>query len=318
MKTRLLVTGATGFVGRQLINQLLKDERYEAVAVVRNSQSDLVEKGNIQIVSNLLADTDWAMALKEIDVVVHLAARVHVMNDTDSDPIEAYRRVNTDATLNLAKQAANAGVKRFVFISSIKVNGESTEEGRAFKAQDIVNPDAPYGRSKFEAEQGLLAIAEKQKMDVVIIRPPLVYGPGVKANFAMMMKWVNRSAPLPLGAVDNQRSLVALDNLVSFIIHCLEHPKAANEIFLISDDEDVSTTQLIQKIAKALQKKTRLVPVPPGLMQFFAKLLGKGDAADRLLGNLQIDSGKVKTMLNWSPVISMDGELKKMAREYTK
>jgi len=252
----------------------------------------------------------------DIDVVVHLAARVHIMNDDSSDPLAEFRKVNTDGTLNLARQAAESGVKRFIYLSSIKVNGEITETGQSFVPDDTFVPDDPYGLSKYEAEQGLLALAKETNMEVVIIRPPLVYGPGVKANFHSMMRWIYKGVPLPFGAVYNQRSLVALDNLVSFIIHCIDHPKAANGVFLISDGEDVSTTELLQKVAKAFDKKAILLPVPVSLMKFVSKLLGKADVANRLFGSLQVDSSKARDLLGWKPVITMDGQLKKTAEVY--
>ena len=310
-----LVTGATGFVGRLLVGTLLNDG-VDIVAAVRK-KSDLLPDEAKQIeVGDFQAKTDWRVAIKSVSVVVHLAARVHVMQDNVLDPLAEFRKINTFATLNLAKQAAEAGVKRFIFISSIKVNGEMTELNKPFRSDDQFIPDDPYGLSKYEAEQGLLAIAKETGMEVVIIRPPLVYGPGVKANFSAMMKWVNKSVPLPLGAIHNQRSLVALDNLVDFIALCADReksPKAANQVFLISDGEDVSTTTLLQKVASAFDKRSRLIPVPVGLMTFAAKLIGKGDVANRLFGSLQVDSSKARNLLGWKPVITMDEQLKKTA-----
>jgi nucleoside-diphosphate-sugar epimerase len=314
--TNILVTGANGFVGKALVTSLIEGD-VKITACVRHNNTPLY-KGVKQVIQTVDSKTDWKKDLVDIDVVIHLAARVHVMNDTELNSLLAFREINTAGTLNLARQASLAGVKRFIFISSIKVNGESTDTTLKFKADDKVSPSDPYAISKFKAELGLLALAEKCTMDVVIIRPPLVYGPGVKANFAVMMRWVYKRIPLPLGAIHNQRSLVALDNLVNFIIHCIDHPKAANEIFLISDGEDVSTTQLIQKIAKSLQKKIWLVSVPAKLIRYFAKLVGKGDEIDRLLGSLQIDNSKAKQLLSWSPVITMNEQLKKMAMEYDK
>ena len=267
-------------------------------------------------VGDLLPSTDWTDALRSVDVVIHLAARVHVMDDDALESLTEFRKVNAIATLNLAQQAVDAGVKRFVFISSIKVNGEETKNGSKFSPDDNYISTDPYGLSKYEAEQGLLDLVKKTDMEVVIIRPPLVYGPSVRANFLSMMKWINKGIPLPLGAVDNQRSLVALDNLVSFIILCIDHPKAVNEVFLISDGEDVSTTELLKKVATAFDKKYCLLPVPVGLMKFVAKLLGKSDVADRLFGSLQVDSSKARNLLDWQPVITMDEQLKKTADWY--
>jgi nucleoside-diphosphate-sugar epimerase len=246
------------------------------------------------------------------------------MNDNASDPLTEFRKMNRDATLAVARLAAESGVKRFVFLSSIKVNGEMTRPGHSFKPDDIHVPDDPYGLSKYEAEQGLLALAQKTGMEVVIIRPPLVYGPGVKANFASMMKWMGKPIPLPFGAIHNQRSLVALDNLVSFISLCADReksPKAANQVFLISDGQDVSTTQLLRKVGQALNHHTPsgikawLVPIPVSIMTFFAKLLGKGAVANRLFGSLQVDSSKARDLLGWQPIVPMDEQLAKMTKK---
>jgi nucleoside-diphosphate-sugar epimerase len=249
-KTHILITGTTGFVGSRLLERALQ-QGFPVRRALRRAVGDDAVVGDL-VVGDLTPDTNWREALRDIEVVVHLAARVHVMHDDATDPLAEFRRINTDATLNLARQAAQSGVKRFIYLSSIKVSGEDTKPGASFLPNDKFVPSDPYGLSKYEAEQGLLALAKETNMEAVIIRPPLVYGPDVKANFQSMMKWVDKGVPLPFGAVYNQRSLVALDNLVSFIIHCIDHPKAANEVFLISDGEDVSTTELLQKVAKAL------------------------------------------------------------------
>jgi len=315
-KTHILITGATGFVGSRLLERALQ-QGFPVRRALRRAVGDDAVVGDL-VVGDLTPDTSWREALRDIEVVVHLAARVHVMSDKVADPLVEFRKVNTDATLNLARQAAQSGVKRFIYLSSIKVNGESTETGQSFASDDTFVPDDSYGLSKYEAEQGLLALAKETNMQVVIIRPPLVYGPGVKANFASMMKWVYKGIPLPLGSVHNQRSLVALENLVSFIIHCMNHPKAANEVFLISDGEDISTTQLLQKVAKAFGKKSFLLPVPVTLMMFVAKLLGKSDVADRLFSSLQVDSSKARDLLGWEAVITMGEQLKKTVDAYLK
>ena len=327
----ILVTGAAGFVGSSLISNLLVNN-YQVSAFVREVSPLFPDA--VKQISGLLQDLvidfpiykgpaiekrkQLVAVLENIDVLVHSAARVHIMGDSSADPLAEFRKVNTAGTLNLARQAADAGVKRFIFISSVKVNGEMTEQGRSFRPNDEYIPDDPYGLSKYEAEQGLLAIARETGMEVVIIRPPLVYGPNVKANFASMMKWINKGIPLPFGAIHNQRSLVALDNLVNFIIHCIDHPRAANEIFLISDGEDVSTTTLLRKVADAFGKKPRLIPIPVYLMTFAAKLIGKGDVANRLFGSLQVDSSKARDLLGWKPVTTMDEQLKKTAEAYLK
>jgi len=308
----ILITGATGFVGSSVTRTLSVQAEHFLVAAVRKVSDALPENIQQVVVAGLSATTDYSPAVIGVDVVIHAAARVHVMRDHASDPLAEFRSVNVEGTLNLARQAARAGVKRFIFISSIKVNGESTREGYPFTADDRTEPDDPYGRSKWEAEQGLFRLAEESQMEVVVIRPPLIYGPGVKANFQKMIEWVERGVPLPLGAVHNQRSLVALDNLVNFITLCVDHPKAANERFLISDGEDVSTTVLLQKVARALGKSSRLIPVPTCLMRWVANVLGKGDIANRLFGSLQVDSSKARELLGWRPMTTMDEQLKKI------
>jgi nucleoside-diphosphate-sugar epimerase len=326
----ILLTGATGFVGKALVTYLLS-KAFDIKALVRQSYVALpfaVEQVVVGDLAELALDGSSSFlreAFKDVDVVVHTAARAHVMNDDASDPLTEFRKVNRDATLVLARLAAEFGVKRFVFLSSIKVNGEMTRPGLPFTPDDVHVPDDPYGLSKNEAEQGLLALAQETGMEVVIIRPPLVYGPGVKANFASMIKWIGRSIPLPFGAIHNQRSLVALDNLVSFINLCVDReksPKAANQVFLISDGEDVSTTQLLRKVGQALNHHTPsgikawLVPIPVFIMTFVAKLLGKGAVANRLFGSLQVDSSKARDLLGWKPVITMDEQLKKTVDAY--
>lgn len=262
-------------------------------------------------VGGLTADVNWGHALAGVEVIVHLAARVHVMHDTEADPLTAFRAVNVEGTLNLARQAAAAGVKRFVFISSVKVNGESTLSGRAFTEIDVPNPQDAYGQSKHEAEQGLRQLAADTGMEVVIIRPPLVYGPGVKANFAALMRAVQRGWPLPLGAVHNRRSLVALDNLVDFIVTCVTHPQAANQTFLVSDGQDLSTTELVRGMAQAAGVPAHLLLVPVWALQAGATLLGKGDAVQRLCGNLQVDIAKARLLLGWVPPVSVEEGLRR-------
>jgi nucleoside-diphosphate-sugar epimerase len=314
--SNIFISGATGFVGGAVTRRLAEGKKHVVRAAVRQL-SDVLPSEVSQIqTGGLSANTDYTEALQGVDVVIHAAARVHIMDDDASDPLAAFRKVNVDGTLNLARQAADAGVQRFVFISSVKVNGESTELGKPFTAEDNITTQDAYGLSKWEAEQGLFQIAEQTGMQVVVIRPPLIYGEGVKANFAKMMQGVAKGLPLPLGAVHNQRSLVALDNLVDFIVLCTHHPKAANEVFLISDGEDVSTTELLQKVAKAMGKKAWLIPVPVGLMRFVAKLLGKEDVANRLFGSLQVDSSKARDLLGWKPVVTMDEQLKKIVYPY--
>ncbi|WP_373020557.1 UDP-glucose 4-epimerase family protein [Thiomicrorhabdus sp.] len=319
----ILVTGATGFVGQALVSELFS-RSIPVKALVRMSSGSLpeeVEQIEIGDLSILLESKSSLVDLREklnnVDVVVHAAARVHMMQDVSDDPLSEFRKVNRDVTLSLARLAAEAGVKRFVFLSSIKVNGEMTQEGQVFTPEDKYIPTDPYGLSKYEAEMGLLKLAEDTGMEVVIIRPPLVYGPGVRANFASMIRWVHKGIPLPLGAVNNSRSLVALENLVDFLALCSDRqksPKASNQVFLISDGEDVSTTQLLRKVAKALNDKIWLIPVPTGMMVFATNLVGKRNVAKRLFGSLQIDSCKARDLLGWTPVISMDEQLIKMVK----
>jgi nucleoside-diphosphate-sugar epimerase len=312
---KVFITGATGFIGSDVI-KLLVNQEVKVVCGVRSILTDVPSEVSQVFVGDIQPGTDWVNALDGVDTVVHLAARVHVMRDKATDPLAEFRRVNVDGTLNLARQAALAGVRRFIFVSSIKVNGESTRLGEPFSAYDKPHPQDPYGISKYEAEQGLLELALETGMDVVIIRPPLVYGPGVKANFASMMSWLDRGIPLPLGAVHNQRSFVALDNLVDLIVTCLDHPAAANQTFLVSDGEDLSTTQLLQRMGRALGKPARLIPVPVGLMTFAANLLWKGAVAQRLFGSLQVDSSKARELLEWKPVVTVDEALQKTADAY--
>lgn len=312
---RVLVTGATGFVGQALLAGLLV-KKFSVSALVRR-ENNLLSEEVTKIRGGDLTDVhDWQSVFHNIEAVIHVAGRAHIVHDDVADPLAEFRKVNTTITLELAKQAAAAGVKRFIYISSIKVNGEATSRGMVFRADDTHIPTDHYGLSKYEAEQGLLAVAAETGMEVVMIRPPLVYGPGVRANFASMIRWMQRGIPLPFGAIDNRRSFIALDNLVSFIIHCIDHPKAANEIFLISDGEDVSTTVLLQKMSKALGKKSCLMPVPERWLRLVAKILGREDEAGKVLNSLQVDSSKARDVLGWKPVITMDEQLHKTAEWY--
>lgn len=305
----VLVTGVSGLVGATLCAHLT--ERGLAVrAAVRNPGMVLAGMAGTPV-GAIDGQTDWQSALLGARAVVHLAARVHVMHDPAADPQAAYRAVNVAGTLNLAWQAATAGVMRFVFVSSVKVNGELTHPGQPFTELDVPNPQDAYAQSKHEAEVGLRAIAAQSGMQVVIIRPPLVYGPGVKANFAALMRAVQKGWPLPLGAVHNRRSLVALDNLVDFIATCLDHPGAANQTFLVSDGQDLSTTDLVRRMARAAGVPARLLPVPVAVLQWAGRLLGRGDAVQRLCGNLQVDIGKARQMLGWLPPVSVDQGLQR-------
>jgi UDP-glucose 4-epimerase len=327
----ILVTGATGFVGKAVVQRLLAEDESRRVAVaVRRGGEQWLERVLTRVTGDLEPATDWSVALGGVSAVVHCAARVHVMSDMATDPLEEFRRVNVQGTLHLARQAAAAGVQRFIFLSSIKVNGEATpaphprplpggargKEREKFNADDVPAPQDPYGISKMEAEAGLRQIAAQTGMAVVIIRPPLVYGPGVKANFAVLMRAVQRGWLLPLGAVHNQRSLVALDNLVDLIVTCLAHPAAANQTFLVSDGEDVSTTELLRRMGHAMGRPARLIPVPASWLKLAAALVGKWDVAQRLCGSLQVDIEKTRRLLGWIPPLSLDQGLRKAAKGY--
>ena len=310
----ILVTGASGFVGKALCANLI--ERCSLRISVRDKSAGNWPAGADVIEASLSPEQDWMTALSGVSSVVHCAARVHVMNEASADPLAEFRRVNVDGTLRLARQAAEAGVRRFVFVSSIKVNGEHSQLGHPFTADETPAPGDPYGVSKCEAEAGLRALSQETGMEVVIIRPPLVYGPGVKANFLAMMRWLQRGVPLPLGGVtDNRRSLVFLDNLVDLIVTCIDHP-AANQTFLVSDDEDLSTAALLRRMAAALGMPAQLIPVPVGLITLGAKLIGRPGIAQRLCGSLQVDIGKTKALLGWSPPFSVDEGLRQTAEHW--
>jgi len=314
--TRILLTGASGFVGAAVQVRLLDDPQFALRSVYRQLPVQAPTHLQVSQVPGLEPDTDWRVPLEGVEVVIHCAARVHVMNESEADPLAAFRRANVQGTLRLAEQAAQSGVRRFIYLSSIKVNGEGTLPGRPYTADDQPAPLDPYGVSKLEAEQGLQALAAKTGMEVVIIRPVLVYGPGVKANFRNMMGWLNRGIPLPLGAIANKRSLVAVDNLVDLIVRCIHHPAAAQQVFLVSDDEDLSTSQLLRRMARALGRRAYLLPVPMRLLSGVAQLLGKKAMSQRLCGSLAVDIEKTKKLLEWSPPLRVDDALAKTAKDF--
>ena len=292
---------------------------HELVALTRSigwDSSSVSRLVKLTAVGDIDGSTNWSHYLLGVDAVIHLANRAHVMRESDANPLALYRSINTDGTLQLARQAAAAGVKRFIFISSVKVNGESTLPGQKFSPVSENIPTDPYGLSKYEAEQCLKELSLKTGMEVVIIRPPLIYGPGVKANFLKMMQWVEKGVPLPLGKITNQRSLLGIDNLLDFISVCLTHPKAAGQTFLISDDHDVSTTELLREIAAAMHRPSRLLPIPQFILEKTLILLGQGHIAERLCASLQLDITLAKTLLSWKPPYSFRDQMNKTVAAY--
>jgi len=303
---RVMVTGASGFIGQSLCAEL-KRRCINIIPIIRSKK----QASDAAMVGNNDAATKWLSSLQDVDSVIHLAARVHVIRDSSSDPLAEFRSVNTEGTLNLARQAGEVGVRRFIFLSTIGVNGNSTLQGKVFAPTDTPSPYDPYSSSKYQAEIGLHSIAQSTGMEVVIIRPPLVYGANAPGNFGKLTRLVAKGLPFPLGSINNLRSFVGIDNLVDFIITCLEHPAAANETFLVSDGEDLSTPDLIRRMARAMNHPARLLPVPVWALQAGASLLGKGDAVQRLCGNLQVDISKARELLGWNPPFSADEGLKR-------
>lgn len=318
---KVLVTGANGFVG-SAVCEVLAQREHRVLAVSRAlaaSHSLSISEQTTQYLRRVEADfvtiSSIQAYLQGMDAVVHCAARVHQVRETADDPLAEYRKVNTQATLDLAQASAQAGVKRFVFLSSVKVNGNFSQPGLPYRA-DQAAPQDPYGISKWEAELGLREIAANTGLDVVIIRPPLVYGPGVKANFLTMMQWLSKGIPLPLGAISNQRSLVARANLVDFMVLCMTHPLAANQTFMISDQEDVSTTQLLRGLGDALGRPAHLLPMPQKLLEISLQAIGKGGVAQRLCGDLAVDSSPASSLLGWKPPLCVQQGLQLTADDF--
>lgn len=304
---RILLTGASGFVGRELVRVMARQRNMEVSVALRRHGG--VQGFPVYLVDEISRLTDWSVAVAKQEVVIHTAALAHFITAEPNGALAELRKVNVDGALNLAKQAAQAGSKRFVFISSIGVNGNTNTY--PFAAGDQPNPAEPYAFSKLEAEQGLWQIQQETGMEVVIIRPPLVYGPGAPGNFGSLVRWVEKGVPLPFGAVYNKRSLVGIDNLVDLIIRCIDHPAAANQVFLAGDGEDLSTTELLRGVGEAMGKPARLIPVPAGLLQLGATLLGKKAMAQRLLGSLQVDISKTCEMLDWKPPYTVQEGLRR-------
>ena len=310
---KIMLTGATGFIGKSLVFELLQ-QNFNVSIAVRQKTNLFPCKVKQFVVGDFEDNPDFSASLTKVDCVIHLAGRAHVIDKIKSSELNDFRNINKDLTLHLAKQAIDSGVKRFLFLSSIGVNGN--QNNKPFLETDTPNPQESYAISKYEAEQDLMRLSQDTGLEVAIIRPPLVYGYGAPGNFGRLVKWVGAKLilPLPLGSVKNARSLIAIDNLVSFIITCIAHKNAANEVFLISDREDLSTTQLLRKIAKAFNKKIFLLPIPVQLMIFLAGLLGRRADAIRLFSSLRVDSSKAKELLDWNPKITMDEQLLKIAK----
>ena len=313
MKNKLLITGATGFVGSHVLQMAITQNR-EVICPVRSPSASLASPPSAQaVIGDINSQTDWQAHMHDVNTVIHCAARVHVMNDLASDPLAAFREVNLHGSLRLAEQAAQAGVTHFIYLSTVKVNGEMTRTGTAFTEDDVPQASDPYGISKQEAESALLALGQRTGMAITIIRPPLVYGKGVAANFLSLLIWVKKQIPLPLGSIHNQRSFVFVKNLADFILHCVQNPQAFHQVFLISDGKDLSTTELLREAAKALQVPSRLLPFPASLMSLVANLVGKKNITDRLCQSLQVDSSKARERLQWTPPFSVQQGLRESA-----
>jgi nucleoside-diphosphate-sugar epimerase len=311
----VLVTGANGFIGKALCRRMLTDGWNVRGAVRSFGKKTILPQGVDGVaIGNIGADSEWEPVLNGIDAVVHLAARVHVMDEGCTDPTSEYRKINVGGTKHLARIADSKNVRRFVYLSSIKVNGDGRSD--PYTTEDLPAPVDPYGISKLEAEMVLRDIAEKTGLEVVILRPPLVYGPGVKANFLQLIKLINLGIPLPLAGIKNQRSLIFLGNLVDAVLTCILHPKAAGKTFLLSDGKDVSTSELIQKISSVLGRPSRLFSLSPDLLRFLAKVTGRSNAVNRLLDSLTVDTTKICTELNWKPPFSIEEGLRETANWY--
>ena len=315
---KILITGATGFVGRALFENLKSKKKYLTHLTTRTNQKELFEGGKTFNIGEIDSNTNWKDALDGVSCVVHCAARVHIMEKKQTDSLNVYRRINVDGTRNFAKQAALRGIKRFIFLSSIKVNGEETIASESFKYDDIPQPKDAYGISKLEAEQALLEISKKTGLELVIIRAPLIYGVGVKGNFLSLLDLIYKQIPLPFFNINNSRSFIGLDNLVDLIIHCINHPKATGKTFLVSDDEDISTPDLIRKLSKIMGRSTRLFSFPISIFRLMSYLIGKTPEVNRLIGSLRVNSSYTRKILEWNPPFSLDKGLEKTVLWYLK
>ena len=314
MNLRILITGASGFVGQRLSVEAAKQGM--AVRLAQRSPGNRSGDLDAVLVGDIDGTTNWERALQNVDVVIHLAARVHVMNETTADPLGEFRKTNVQGTENLARQAAHAGVRRLVYVSSIKVNGEETGEGHRYSEHDRAAPQDPYGVSKWEAEQVLHKVALETGLEVAIVRPPLVYGSGVKGNFLQMLKVLARHIPLPLAAAGNLRSMIYVENLVSALIACATHSAAAGQTYLVSDGEDVSTPNLLRILGSAMGHPARLIYCPESILRFAGLISGKSGQVERLLGSLRVDSGKIRRELNWAPRYTLQQGLQETAQWY--
>ena len=311
---KVLLTGATGFVGRALQQRILIDDQYDLTIAVR-SIVDAPSSVRVVQVTDLTADTDWSEAVQGVDVVIHCAARAHVLVESSDDPLIEFRKTNVGGALALAQQSLAAGVKRFVFISSIGVNGASTQV-EPFTEKSVPAPHAPYAVSKLEAEVALQELCAGTSMQLVIIRPPLVYAAHAPGNFARLLKVVSFGFPLPFLLVKNQRSMVALENLVDFILCCAAHPAAANQTFLIADHQPISTSQMLRYLYAGMGKRLLLLPVPVSLMRFFATLAGRKALFNQLCGSLEVDASKAQQLLGWTPPVTVEDAMRKVAEAY--
>ncbi len=311
---KFMISGAGGFVGKALCAELLR--RGQSVSAAVRSGNSLIENAEIIVIGAIDGETNWADALRDVDVVIHLAARVHVMRENAADPLAEFLQVNLHGTLNLARQAASFGVKRLVYVSTIKVNGEQASATQSFTELDEPSPQDFYSISKWQAEQALWRIAQETGLEIVVVRPPLVYGPGVKGNFAQMLAVIAERIPLPLASVDNRRSLIYVENLVDALIACATHPVAAEQTYLVCDGEDISTPDLLRQLGDAMGCPARILPFPLSWLRMLGKLSGKSDQVERLLGSLQVDSGKIRRDLNWAPPYTLQHGLQATAESY--